>query len=249
MAQAKDTINILPKNLPQHIAIIMDGNGRWARKRGLPRFYGHKKGVDAVRKVVRACGELGFKYLTLYVFSTENWQRPKEEINQLMKLLEKLLIKEEKELNKNNVLVRAIGQLDRLPTKVQENLNYLINKTKDNTGLNLILAISYGGRTEIIDAIKKIVKEQKDFSELTIEKFRQYLYAPDVPDPDLLIRTAGEKRISNYLLWQCAYTELYFTEVLWPDFNKKELIKAIQDYAQRKRRFGRVDTDLLTSNA
>ncbi|MCX8014410.1 MAG: isoprenyl transferase [candidate division WOR-3 bacterium] len=243
MARTKDINDALPKNIPQHIAIIMDGNGRWAKKRGLPRFYGHKKGVDAVRKIVRACGEIGVKYLTLYVFSTENWQRPKDEINQLMGLLERLLIKEEKELNKNNVKVKAIGQLDRLPIRVQENLNYLINKTKDNTGLNLILAISYGGPSEIIDAIKKLFKEKQNALELSVESFRQYLYAPEVPDPDLLIRTAGEKRISNYLLWQSAYTELYFTEVLWPDFNKKELIKAIQDYAQRKRRFGRVDID------
>jgi undecaprenyl diphosphate synthase len=221
----------------------MDGNGRWAKKRGLPRFFGHRKGVDSVRKIVRASAEFGIKYLTLYVFSSENWERPQSEINKLMKLLEQLLIKEEPELNKNNVRVRAIGQIERLPQKVQDSLNYMINKTKDNTGLVLVLALSYGGRNEIIDAIKKIAREKKDFAVLTSEEFRNYLYDSLLPDPDLLIRTAGEMRISNYLLWQSAYTEFYFTEVLWPDFDKKELLAAIEDYSQRKRRFGKVDIE------
>jgi len=233
----------LPVNIPVHVAIIMDGNGRWAKKRGLPRFFGHRKGVDSVRKIVRASAEFGIKYLTLYVFSSENWERPQSEINKLMKLLEQLLIKEEPELNKNNVRVRAIGQIERLPQKVQDSLNYMINKTKDNTGLVLVLALSYGGRNEIIDAIKKIAREKKDFAVLTSEEFRNYLYDSLLPDPDLLIRTAGEMRISNYLLWQSAYTEFYFTEVLWPDFDKKELLAAIEDYSQRKRRFGKVDIE------
>ena len=230
----------IPDNIPTHIAIIMDGNGRWAKKRGLPRFYGHKKGVDSVRNVIRASAEFGVRYLTLYVFSSENWQRPENEIKQLMKLLEGLLIKEEPELNKNNVRVRAIGQIERLPLKVRENLNYMIDKTKDNTGLVLILSLSYGGRDEIIDAIKKIGRAKRNFDELTSEEFSRYLYDPTIPDPDLMIRTAGEKRISNYLLWQSAYTEFYFTDVLWPDFNKNELFNAIEDYSKRKRRFGRV---------
>jgi len=221
----------------------MDGNGRWAKKRGLPRFFGHRKGVDSVRKIVRASAEFGIKYLTLYVFSSENWERPQSEINKLMKLLEQLLIKEEPELNKNNVRVRAIGQIERLPQKVQDSLNYMINKTKDNTGLVLVLALSYGGRNEIINAIKKIAREKKDFAVLTSEEFRNYLYDSLLPDPDLLIRTAGEMRISNYLLWQSAYTEFYFTDVLWPDFDKKELLAAIEDYSQRKRRFGKVDIE------
>jgi undecaprenyl diphosphate synthase len=221
----------------------MDGNGRWAKKRGLPRFFGHRKGVDSVRKIVRASAEFGIKYLTLYVFSSENWERPQSEINKLMKLLEELLIKEEPELNKNNVRVRAIGQIERLPQKVQDSLNYMINKTKDNTGLVLVLALSYSGRNEIIDAIKKIAREKKDFAVLTSEEFSNYLYDFLLPDPDLLIRTAGEMRISNYLLWQSAYTEFYFTEVLWPDFDKKELLVAIEDYSQRKRRFGKVDIE------
>jgi len=227
-------------NIPTHVAIIMDGNGRWAKKRGLPRFYGHKKGVDSVRKIVRASAEFGIKYLTLYVFSSENWHRTGDEVNKLMKLLEELLRKEEPELNKNNVRVKAIGQIERLPVNVRENLNYMITKTTNNTGLVLVLALSYGARNEIIDAIKKLGKTKKDFTDLTSESFRAYLYDPEIPDPDLLIRTAGEKRISNYLLWQSAYTEFYFTDVLWPDFDKEELLKAIDDFAKRKRRFGRI---------
>ena len=233
----------LPENIPNHVAVIMDGNGRWAKKRGLPRFYGHKKGVDSVRNIVRASAEFGVKYLTLYVFSSENWERPSSEVNKLMGLLENLLRKEEPELNKNNVRVRAVGQVWRLPEKVKENLNYMIDKTKDNTGLVLVLALSYSGRNEIIDAIKKLNKEKKDFTDLTSQEFRRYLYDPEIPDPDLLIRTAGEKRISNYLLWQCAYSEFYFTDTLWPDFGKKELLAAIEDYAHRKRRFGRIEIE------
>lgn len=233
----------LPENIPTHIAIIMDGNGRWAKKRALPRFYGHKKGVDSVRNIVRASAEFGIKYLTLFVFSSENWERPESEVNKLMKMLEELLLKEEPELNKNNVRVKAIGQLWRLPEKVRENLNYMIDKTKDNTGLVLVLALSYGARNEIIDAVKKLSQEKKDLTDLTSDDFRSYLYDPEIPDPDLLIRTAGEKRISNYLLWQSAYTEFYFTDVLWPDFDKKELLAAIEDYSKRKRRFGKIDIE------
>lgn len=233
----------LPENIPTHIAIIMDGNGRWAKKRGLPRFYGHKKGVDSVRNIVRASAEFGIKYLTLYVFSSENWARPEKEVNKLMGLLQELLLKEEPELNKNNVKVRAIGQIGRLPEKVRENLNYLINQTKNNTGLVLVLALSYGGRNEIIDAIKKMAKDNQNFNNITSDDFRKYLYEPEIPDPDLLIRTAGEKRISNYLIWQSAYSEFYFTDTLWPDFSKKELLSAIEEYSHRKRRFGKIEVD------
>ncbi|MBS4016531.1 MAG: isoprenyl transferase [Candidatus Latescibacteria bacterium] len=232
-----------PDKIPVHIAIIMDGNGRWARKRGLPRFYGHKKGVDSVRNIVRAAAEFGVKHLTLYVFSSENWTRPASEIDTLMRLLEELLLKEEPELNKNNVAVRTIGQTWKLPQQVQDNLNYLIDKTKNNTGLVLVLALSYGARNEIVDAVKKIAVEKKDLSTLNSEEFGKYLYEPELPDPDLLIRTAGEKRISNYLLWQSAYTELYFTDVLWPDFGKKQLLTAIEDYALRKRKFGGLEIE------
>ncbi len=233
----------LPDNIPTHVAIIMDGNGRWARKRGLPRFYGHKKGVDSIRNIVRASAEFGIKYLTLYVFSSENWERPKSEVDRLMRLLQESLIKEEPELNKNNVKVRAIGQVERLPEGVRKNLNYMIQKTANNTGLVLVLALSYGGRNEIIDAIKKLGNKEKDLSKITSEEFGKYLYDPEIPDPDLMIRTAGEKRFSNYLLWQSAYAEFYYTEALWPDFDKKELLKAIEDYSHRKRRFGRLDSE------
>jgi undecaprenyl diphosphate synthase len=236
----------LPDKIPTHIAIIMDGNGRWARKRGLPRFYGHKKGVDSVRNIVRAAAEFGVKYLTLYVFSSENWARPASEINKLMNLLEELLLKEESELNKNNVSVRTIGQTWKLPQKVQYNLNFLIDKTKNNTGLVLVLALSYGARNEIVDAVKKIAFEKKDISALTSEEFGKYLYEPGLPDPDLLIRTAGEKRISNYLLWQSAYTEFYFTDVLWPDFGKKQFLTAIEDYTHRKRKFGGLEIEQIS---
>jgi undecaprenyl diphosphate synthase len=239
----KSKIQKLPENIPTHIAIIMDGNGRWAKKRGLPRFYGHKKGVDSVRNIVRASTEFGIKYLTLYVFSSENWQRPESEIKKLMGLLQELLLKEEPELNKNNVKVRAIGQIGQLPEKVRDNLNYMINQTKNNTGLVLVLALSYGGRNEIIDAIKEVSQQEQNLSKLTSEEFRKHLYDPQIPDPDLLIRTAGEKRISNYLLWQSAYAELYFTDVLWPDFDKKELLVAIEDYSKRKRRFGKINIE------
>jgi undecaprenyl diphosphate synthase len=232
-------------NFPPHIAIIMDGNGRWAQARGLPRYLGHRRGVKTVREIVRACGEFGIKYLTLYVFSTENWQRPQKEINQLMRILEHHLVTEEKELMKNNVQVRAIGQLTRLPQAVQKKLNNLINKTRNNTGLVLILALSYGGRYEILDAVRKIVEQKIDLSTITIENFSNFLYDSTVPDPDLLIRTGGEKRISNFLLWQISYTELYFTDILWPDFKKEDLYEAILDYGRRKRRFGAVEDDNL----
>lgn len=233
----------LPDKIPVHVAVIMDGNGRWAKKRGLPRFYGHKKGVDSVRKAVRASAEFGIKYLTLYVFSSENWQRPENEINKLMNLLEELLLKEAPELNKNNVRVRTIGQTWKLPQKVQANLNYMIELTKNNTGLVLVLALSYGSRNEILDAMKKLTHERTDIQSITADEFQKYLYEPELPDPDLLIRTGGEMRISNYLLWQSAYTEFYFTDTLWPDFGKKQLLLAIEDYAQRKRRFGRTEIE------
>ncbi len=224
--------------IPAHICIIMDGNGRWAKKRGLPRIMGHNQGVKAVRKIVKHCGKIGVKYLTLYTFSTENWQRPEKEVNELMKMLKNLAVKEKEELKKNNVRVKVIGRLNLLPEEVRDNLFTLVKETEDRTGLTLILAISYGGRQEIIDGIKKFIKSgEKDIDE---EKFRNFLYAPEIPDPDLLIRTGGEKRISNFLLWQIAYSELYFTDTLWPDFNEKELEKAIEDYRNRERRFGRV---------
>ena len=216
----------------------MDGNGRWARKRGLPRVMGHKVGVESVRSVIRVARKLGIKYLTLYTFSSENWQRPKEEVSYLMQLLKTLLIKEVDDLKRQGVRIRAIGRLGNLGKEVLEALNYAIEKTKDNRDLNLYLALSYGGRQEIVDAVNNILR--LGIKELDEEKFRNFLYDPELPDVDLLIRTAGEYRISNFLLWHTAYAELYITDVLWPDFREEEFLKAIEDYSKRVRKFGRV---------
>lgn len=230
----------MPEKIPAHIAIIMDGNGRWAKERNLPRYFGHRAGVESVREVVRSCAKLGVKYLTLFVFSTENWERPKREVNALMNLLKKLLKSEAKELNENNVRVKAIGQIERLPSEVRKNLEELLSLTKDNTGLTLVLSLSYGGRQEILDAVRKILENRIRPENLDEKEFRRFLYDPEIPDPDLLIRTGGEYRISNFLLFQSAYTEFYFTPTLWPDFREKDLLLAIEDYKKRKRRFGRV---------
>ncbi|HIE06121.1 MAG TPA: isoprenyl transferase [bacterium (Candidatus Stahlbacteria)] len=228
--------------IPEHIAIIMDGNGRWAKSRGLPRAVGHKTGVDSVREIVRVCGEIGVRYLTLYTFSTENWQRPEKEVRFLMSMLKDLLEREVPELDKNRVRLGVIGRLEILPSDVREKIAWAIDFLKDNDGLKLILAISYGGRTEIIDAIRRIVREGIEPEDVDEERLKAYLYDPELPDPDLLIRTGSEHRIriSNFLLYQSAYTELYFTKTLWPDFRKAELMAAIEDYNQRERRFGRV---------
>lgn len=225
-------------NIPLHVGIIMDGNGRWARKRGLPRVMGHKVGVESVRSVIRVARKLGIKYLTLYTFSSENWQRPKEEVSYLMQLLKTLLIKEVDDLKRQGVRIRAIGRLGNLGKEVLEALNYAIEKTKDNKDLNLYLALSYGGRQEIVDAVNTILR--LGIKEVDEEKFRNFLYDPELPDVDLLIRTAGEYRISNFLLWHTAYAELYITDVLWPDFREEEFLKAIEDYSKRVRKFGRV---------
>jgi undecaprenyl diphosphate synthase len=216
----------------------MDGNGRWARKRGLPRVMGHKVGVESVRSVIRVARKVGIKYLTLYTFSSENWQRPKEEVSYLMQLLKTLLIKEVDDLKRQGVRIRAIGRLGSLGKEVLEALNYAIEKTKDNRDLNLYLALSYGGRQEIVDAVNTILR--LGIKEVDEEKFRNFLYDPELPDVDLLIRTAGEYRISNFLLWHTAYAELYITDVLWPDFREEEFLKAIEDYSKRVRKFGRV---------
>jgi undecaprenyl diphosphate synthase len=216
----------------------MDGNGRWARKRGLPRVMGHKVGVESVRSVIRVARKVGIKYLTLYTFSSENWQRPKEEVSYLMQLLKTLLIKEVDDLKRQGVRIRAIGRLGNLGKEVLEALNYAIEKTKDNRELNLYLALSYGGRQEIVDAVNNILR--LGIKEVDEEKFRNFLYDPELPDVDLLIRTAGEYRISNFLLWHTAYAELYITDVLWPDFREEEFLKAIEDYSKRVRKFGKV---------
>jgi undecaprenyl diphosphate synthase len=230
----------------KHVAIIMDGNGRWAKKRGLPRVIGHRQGVESVRSAVNTARSLDIEFLTLYTFSTENWQRSESEVNTLMEMLEEMIIKETAELHKNDVRINAIGRLDKLYAKPREAMEKAMDKTKHNKSLVLTLCLSYSGRSEIVDAAKKMVKqdrEQKielgDFEE---KDFYAFLYDPGLPDPELLIRTGAEhrERISNFLLWQIAYTEVYFTKTLWPDFGKKDFIKAVQDFKKRERLFGRV---------
>jgi len=228
--------------LPTHVAIIMDGNGRWARQRSLPRVEGHRQGAESVRAVVRAAGEIGIKYLTLYAFSVENWSRPKEEVDTLMQYLGRYLKKELPELNRYNVRLEAIGQIYRLPESVQVQLKKSIAALSKNNGLTLNLALSYGGRTEILEAVRSIANEVKqgrlDAAEINEQVFAQHLYTKNIPDPDLLIRTSGEMRVSNFLLWQISYTELVVTSTLWPDFRKAQLFEALEEYTRRHRRFG-----------
>ncbi len=230
------------EKLPRHIAIIMDGNGRWAKKKNLNRISGHIKGIDAVREIVTACRELGIKVLTLYAFSIENWRRPKDEVAALMGLLMEYLFKEREEMVQNNIRLSAIGRIEDLPLEVQNTLRETSKKTEQCDGMILNLALSYGGRSEILHAVQGILSDfQKGKikpEEINLQRFSQYLWTRGIPDPDLLIRTSGEFRISNFLLWQIAYTELYVTETLWPDFDRKELLKAIAAYQSRERRFG-----------
>lgn len=236
-------------NIPVHIAAIMDGNGRWAQKRGLPRIAGHREGVESVRDIVEACGQLGIKYLTLYAFSTENWKRPKDEVSMLMRLLMRALRDETEKLLKKNVRVQAIGDIGTLPDRVQEELFYAIERTKDNSGLVLLLALSYSGRWDITNAIKSIasaVKRDKlEPEEISSQIIEQHLSTKEIPDPDLLIRTSGEFRISNFLLWQLAYSEIHISDVLWPDFRRKQLYDVIADFQKRERRFGLVSEQFM----
>ena len=230
--------------LPRHVAVIMDGNGRWAKKRKLPRVAGHRAGIKGVREVVKGCGALGVEYLTLYTFSTENWSRPKTEISALMAFLRGTLKRERDELDSNNVRLSAIGRIRDLPAPVREELSRSIDYLAGNTGLNLILALSYSGRTEIMDAVRRIAREVHAGDlrpgRVTEAVLRSRFYRGDVPDPDLLIRTSGEMRISNFLLWQIAYSELWVTDTLWPDFRRKHLYEAIGEFQKRDRRFGGV---------
>lgn len=229
-------------SLPEHIAIIMDGNGRWARQKKLLRIKGHETGAKAVREITRECAKKHLKQLTLYSFSQENWKRPKREIDLLMKLLKNFLIGEREEIQKNNIRLTAIGRIKELPEFVQRELSISIEESKMNTGMVLCLALNYGGRTEIIDATKKIAEELKKgklkIDEITEESFKKYLYMPNMPDPDLLIRTGGEMRISNFLLWEISYAELWVTDTYWPDFKKPHLEEALSAYANRERRYG-----------
>ncbi|MFV3013321.1 isoprenyl transferase [Clostridium botulinum] len=242
--KASTDTNLDMNNIPKHIAIIMDGNGRWAKERSLPRTMGHKAGVETIREIVKECNNLGVKYLTLYAFSTENWKRPKDEVSALMTLLVQYLRKEVKELNENNVIVNAIGNIEKLPGVCIKELEKAYEETKDNTGLVLNLALNYGGRDEIIRAVKYMYEDIKvgkiKEEEINEELISNYLYTKDMLEPDLIIRPSGEKRISNFLLWQCAYSEFWYSDIKWPDFKKEHLHKAIYDYQNRDRRFGTV---------
>ena len=238
----EDKYKVDKNKLPVHIAIIPDGNGRWAKKRGLPRNAGHKEGSNALKRVVIFCNKIGVKYVTVYAFSTENWKRPKTEVEGLMELLLDFLANAEKELKGTDICIKVIGDIKALPPKLQEEIPKVVKMTENNTGLVLNIALNYGGRQEIVNAVKNIAKDvskgkikSEDIDEKLISS---RMYTKDIPDPDLLIRTSGEWRISNFLLWQTAYTELWFTDVLWPDIKESHIIKAINDYGRRNRRFG-----------
>ena len=243
---------IAKNTVPNHIAIIMDGNGRWAKLKGQPRVFGHKNGVSSVRESIEACAEIGVKYLTLYAFSTENWNRPKLEVRTLMALLVSSLKKELKTLQKNNIKLNTIGNLENLPKKAQKELSEVIDKTKNNDTLTLTLALSYGSREEIVNVIRniseKVVNNQLNIEEINENIINNHLYTFSLPDVDFMIRTSGEQRISNFLLWQIAYAEMYFTNTLWPDFKKENLFEAILEYQQRERRFGKTSEQIENIN-
>ena len=243
----KEQIN--KENVPKHIAIIMDGNGRWAKQQGENRIYGHYEGVNSVRSVVKGAGEIGVKYITLYAFSTENWNRPKEEVDALMELLVATISMETPELHKKNVRLQAIGNINSLPPSCIDELNESINMTANNTGLTLVLALSYSSKWEIINAVKQIASDAKNnkinIEDITEQDIQKHLCTKDIPDPELMIRTSGEHRISNFLLWQLAYAEFYFTETLWPDFRENDLFTAVLNYQNRERRFGKTSEQLI----
>ncbi len=245
---SREDVVLDPGRLPQHVAMIMDGNGRWAKRRLLNRIQGHEKGADTVRAMVEACREIGIPFLTLYAFSTENWQRPKHEVDALMVLLNKFLEKERDELQKNGIRLTVIGETERLPANVRQSLEDVMVATAANDKLCLILALSYGGRSEIVRMARRLANAVAA-GELAADQIDQkwvcrHLYTLDIPDPDILIRTSGEMRISNFLLWQIAYSELHFTPTLWPDFRKDEFFQILKDYQQRERRFGKVEAEM-----
>ena len=231
-----------PKEIPRHVAIIMDGNGRWAEDRGLSRIEGHREGLESVRAVVRAAHELGVRVLTLYAFSLENWNRPKLEVDELMRLLEHYMVQELDEVDRNGIRVRSIGRRDLLPPSVQAKIAEAEERTRENREMQLVFAVSYSGRAEIVDAARRLLRDAEqgnvDPEQLDEKGFAAYFYEPELPDPDLLIRTGGEARVSNFLLWQIAYTELCISDVRWPDFRKKHLVEAFRDYQGRERRYG-----------
>ena len=228
------------KKIPSHVAIIMDGNGRWAREKGLPRLAGHRAGTENLREVIEACAEFGIQYLTIYAFSTENWKRPSEEIQGLMRIFKTMLDRELKNLHENGVQLRHLGKLDRIDDELQKKVKEAIDLTKDNQTLILNIAFNYGGRDEIIQAVKQIMLDGISPDELDAELFSKYLYTSNSPDPDLIIRTSGEYRCSNFLIWQGAYSEWYFTKTYWPDFNREELHQALVEFNERDRRYGEV---------
>lgn len=248
MSSTKEQINL--SSLPEHVAIIMDGNGRWAESHGRPRIFGHKNGVTSVKEVTEAAAELGIQYLTLYAFSTENWSRPRLEVNALMSLLVETVRNQISTLQKNNIRLLTIGDIERLPSKTKNALLEAIEQTKNNTRMSLVLALNYSARWEIVEAARQIAHKVKmgilQEEDITNDVFSDHLSTAQIPDPSLMIRTSGEHRISNYLLWQSAYTELYFTNVLWPDFRKEDLYKAILDYQRRERRFGNISSQIVT---
>ena len=231
----------LPKVIPQHIAIIMDGNGRWAKKRGLPRLAGHKAGTENLRRIIKACVDFGIEYLTIYAFSTENWGRPREEVDGLMRIVEDVIEKELIELDQQGVQLRHLGQLDQLSPNLQKKVLTAVDQTRHNSKLVLSIAFNYGGRDEIMHAVQQMLIDKVDPQDITPELVSRYLYTAGTPDPDLIIRTSGELRISNFLIWQAAYSEWYVTATFWPDFGKEELRKALDEYASRDRRFGKVE--------
>lgn len=247
---ADTPLNIPPEKIPQHVAMIMDGNGRWAVQRGLPRLAGHKAGTENLRRVIRATVEFGVKYLTIYAFSTENWGRPAEEVQGLMLILQNVIDRELGELHKEGVQLRHIGRLERLDPAIQKKVLHAIDLTKNNDRLILNVAFNYGGRDEIVNAIQKIIKDGIPADEVTDDLVNQYLFTAGVPDPDLIIRTSGELRVSNFLIWQAAYSEWYITPTFWPDFDKEEYRRALEDFANRDRRYGKVSSgELQESNA
>ena len=255
MQSLKDKIDL--QRLPRHIAIIMDGNGRWAKEKGQDRLYGHFHGVESVRNIVEGCAELGIEYLTLYAFSTENWDRPAYEVTGLMELLVETIRKETETLNKNNIRLHVIGAMNMLPASARKELDESLEMTSRNTGLNLIMALSYSNRWEMVEAVKQIARDVKDGKvdpeSITQDTVQNYLCTSEFPDPELMVRTSGEYRISNFLLYQLAYAELYFTNVRWPDFRKENLYEAILDFQKRERRFGKIseqvqkDTSVTTN--
>jgi undecaprenyl diphosphate synthase len=236
----------LPEKIPVHVAIIMDGNGRWARARGLPRLAGHRAGVDNLRRILEAAAEYGIQYLTIYAFSTENWERPQEEVRGLLNILEEVIDRELAELHKNGVQLRHIGRLERLSPKLQEKVRSAIELTKNNQRLILNVAWNYGGRDELVHAIRAMIREGLDPEQVTEETIEKHLFTAGCPDPDLIIRTSGEMRVSNFLIWQGAYSEWYLTPTFWPDFGPDELLAALQEYSSRERRYGRVSDRIST---